>query len=129
MKYTAKDIKVDGARDDWILMAYNEEYDVYVYQLEKCLYWLVGNEYDASIIYHLYTTEPDNLPENRKQYGFDNRGVSIDSGKELTETKDCGKYKIFTDIIPTDYFVTAIAVGMNKGQDVFWEEFFRPNRF
>ena len=34
-----------------------------------------------------------------------------------------------TRIIPTDYFITAIAVGMNKGPDILWREYFRPNRF
>lgn len=109
-------------------MAYNAEYNAYVYQVGKRLYWLIGEDFDASVIYHLYTTEPDKLPEDRQQYGFDNRGFRNGSEKELTKTMNCGRYRVFTDIIPSEYKVTAIAVGMNKGPDVYWREYFRPLR-
>lgn len=113
--------------DTGILIVYNAEYETYVYQVENRLYWLVGQDFDASIIYHLYTEEPDNLPANRQQYGFDNRGFRIGSEKDLTGTMNCGSYRVFSDIIPSEYSVTAIAVGMNKGPDVFWREYFRPS--
>lgn len=115
--------------DKGILKVYNADYDVYVYQVDNRLYWLIGADFDASIIYHLYTEEKENLPEDRQQYGFDNRGFRIGSEKDLTEMVNCGKYRVFSDIIPTDYKVTAIAVGMNKGPDIYWREYFRPNRF
>ena len=115
--------------DKGILKFYDADYDVYVYQVDDRLYWLIGVEFDASIIYHLYTEEKESLPEDRQQYGFDNRGFRIGSEKDLTETMNCGKYKVFSDIIPTDYYVTAIAVGMNKGPDIYWREYFRPNRY
>lgn len=124
---TATDIEF--LLDKGILKIYDTDYDVYVYQVDDRLYWLIGADFDASIIYHLYTTEPENLPEDRQQYGFDNRGFRIGSEKDLTETMNCGKYRVFSDIIPTDYKVTAIAVGMNKGPDIYWREYFRPNRF
>ena len=113
--------------DTGVLKEYNAYYDTYVYQVNNCLYWLIGKDFDASIIYHLYTEERENLPENRIQYGFDNRGFRIGSEKELTGTMNCGKYRVFSDIIPSEYSVTAIAVGMNKGPDVFWREYFRPS--
>lgn len=109
-------------------MAYNAEYNAYVYQVGRRLYWLIGEDFDASVIYHLYTAEPDKLPEDRQQYGFDNRGFRNGSEKELTKTMNCGRYRVFTDIIPSEYKVTAIAVGMNKGPDVYWREYFRPLR-
>lgn len=111
------------------LKAYNPEYDVFIYQLGDRLYWLIGRDSEASIIYHLYTDEPENLPENRKQYGFDNRGFRFGSNKEITETMNCGEYRVFSDIIPLEYHVSAIMVGMNKGSEVLWKYFFRPNRF
>lgn len=115
--------------DKGILKVFDADYDVYVYQVDDRLYWLIGADFDASIIYHLYTEEKENLPEDRQQYGFDNRGFRIGSEKDLTETMNCGKYRVFSDIITTDYKVTAIAVGMNKGPDIYWREYFRPNRF
>ncbi len=115
--------------DPATLKVYNPEHDVYVYQLGDRLYWLIGKDSEASIIYHLYTDELENLPENRKQYGFDNRGFRFGSNKEITETMNCGQYRVFSDIIPPEYHVSAIMVGMNKGQDVLWKQFFRPTRF
>lgn len=112
--------------ENGVLKVYNEDYDVFVYQVEDRLYWLIGTDFDASVIYHLYTTEPENLPEDRQQYGFDNRGFRIGSEKDLTEVMDCEKYRVFSDIIPSEYYVTAIAVGMNKGPDILWREYFRP---
>lgn len=111
--------------DTGVLKVYNSDYDAYVYQVDNHLFWLIGADFDASIIYHLYTEETENLPENRIQYGFDNRSLWIGSEKDLTSTMNCGKYRIFSDIIPTEYKITAVAVGMNKGPDVFWREFFR----
>ena len=111
------------------LKAYNTKYDMYVYQVRDVLYWLIGEDFDASIIYHLNTNEPENLPEDRQQYGFDNRGFRIGSEKELTKTLRCGRYRVFSDIIPSEYYITAIAIGMNKGPEIIWREYFRPNRF
>ncbi len=112
-----------------ILKLYNSDYDVYVYQVDDRLYWLIGKDFDASIIYHLYTEETEHLPEDRKQYGFDNRGFKAGSEKDLTDSLNCGKYRVFTDIIPTEYTVSAITVGMNKGPDVLWKEQFRVNQY
>lgn len=115
--------------DSATLKVYNPEHDVFVYQLGDRLYWLIGKDSESNIIYHLYTDEPENLPDNRKQYGFDNRGFRFGSNKEITETMNCGQYRVFSDIIPSEYHVSAIMVGMNKGSDVLWKQFFRPNRF
>ena len=120
---------LDSLVQNGVLKVYEEDYDAFVYELDNRLYWIIGTDFDASIIYHLYTTEPENLPENRQRYGFDNRGFRIGSDKDLTETMNCGKYKVFSDIIPTEYYVTAIAVGMDTGADILWREYFRPNRF
>ena len=111
------------------LKAFEPEYDVYVYQVGNRLYWLIGKDFDANLIYHLHTSESENLPENRKQYGFDNRFLPLDGDKELTKTMNCGKYRVFSDIIPQEYYVTAVMVGMNKGPNILWNQYFRPNRF
>ena len=111
------------------LKAYEPRYDVYVYQVDNRMYWLIGKDFDANLIYHLHTSEPENLPENRKQYGFDNRFLPLDGEKELTSSMNCGKYRVFSDIIPQEYYVTAVMVGMNKGPNILWNQYFRPNRF
>lgn len=114
--------------DGGVIKIYNAEYDTYVYQVDNRLYWIIGTDFDASIIYHLYTEQKENLPEERRQYGFDNRGFRIGSDKELTGTINCGAYRVFSDIIPSEYNVTAIAIGMNKGPNILWKEYFRPDR-
>ena len=111
--------------EEGVLKEYNPDYDLYIYQLRDRLYWLIGESFDASIIYQIYTDEPDMLPEERQKYGFDNRGFRIGSEKELTETMDCGKYRVFSDIIPKQYHISAVMVGMNRGADVIWKDYFR----
>lgn len=111
------------------LKAYEPKYDAFIYQVDKKLYWLIGEKFDASLIYHLYTDKTEKLPKNRIQYGFDNRSFGIGSKKEVTDMYNCGKYRVFIDIIPEEYYVTAIMVGMNKGSELFWEQYFRVNRF
>ena len=124
------DTDLEFLLDTGILKVYNAEYDVYVYQVENRLYWIIGKtDFNTSVIYHLYTEEPENLPVERQQYGFDNRGFSIGSDKDLTGTINCGRYRVYSDIIPTDYSITAIAVGMNKGSDIIWKECFRADTF
>ena len=111
--------------EEGVLKEYNPDYDLYIYQLRDRLYWLIGESFDADIIYQIYTDEPDMLPEERQKYGFDNRGFRIGSEKELTETMDCGKYRVFSDIIPKQYHISAVMVGMNRGADVIWKDYFR----
>ena len=110
---------------DGVLKEYNPDYDLYVYQYVDRLYWLIGESFDASIIYQLYTDEPDMLPEERQKYGFDNRGFRIGSEKELTESMNCGKYRVFSDIIPKQYHISAVLIGMNKETAVLWKDWFR----
>lgn len=120
---------LENVIENGVLKIYNEEYDVFVYQVKDRLYWIIGTDFDASIIYHLYTDDKEKLPEKRIKNGFDNRGFRIGSEKDITESMNCRGYRVFSDIIPTEYYVTAIAVGMNRGPDVLWRQFFRPNRF
>lgn len=111
--------------EEGVLKEYNPDYDLYIYQLRDRLYWLIGESFDADIIYQIYTNEPYMLPNERQKYGFDNRGFKIGSEKELTETMNCGKYRVFSDIIPNQYHISAVMVGMSRGADVIWKDYFR----
>ena len=108
-----------------ILKGYNPNYDFYIYQLGDRFYWLIGESFDASIIYQIYTDEPDMLPEERQKYGFENKGFRIGSEKDLTETMNCGKYRVFSDIIPRQYHISAVLIGMNKERAILWKDCFR----
>ena len=106
------------------LRAHSGEYDTYVYQQGGRLIWLIGYDIEPTteIIYHLYTDEPKKLPENRVQYGFDNRGFR--PGGE-NEREKMGSYRVFEKEIPTEYNVTYIVVGFNPGDGVVWSQAFR----
>ena len=51
------------------LKVYEPKYEVYIYQYDGKLYWLIGTPIDkkTEIIFHLHTNEPDKLPEHRKK--------------------------------------------------------------
>lgn len=116
---------ISGQPENAVLKAWNEEYDTLVYQDGNRLIWLIGSEINRNteIIYHLHTNEPEKLPEERVQYKFDNRGFRVGTDKEI---ESIGHYRVFEDIIPTDYNVTAIVVGFNTEGTITWMESFRP---
>lgn len=111
-----------------LLKAYNAEHEVYVYQVEDELYWLIGTEIDENteIIYHLHTNEPDILPKERIRYGFDNLGFRSGTGEELVNIDD--HYRVFVADIPTEYLITAITVGFSTNRTVEWMDYFRISR-
>lgn len=109
------------------LKACAPDYDVYVYQFQNRLYWLIGSAIDkrTEIIFHLHTNEPENLPAHRKKYGFDNRGFRAGAKNEITKKMRCGKYRVFVRDIPEEYNVTAVTVGFNTGGTIQWARCFR----
>lgn len=106
------------------LKAYSPEWDIYVYQSGEQLIWLFGSKVGArdELICQPQTNEPELLPENRRQYGFDNLGFRA----EKVEEEPDGGYRRFVRTIPSEYPVTAIVVGLNTGGDVVWSSAFRP---
>ena len=114
-----------------IQKAYSKDFDTYVYQDGNRLIWLIGSDLDnnTEIIYHLYTNEVDKLPQNRRQYQFDNQGFRGGRDNELTGVMECGKYRVFEKDIPSEYNVTAICVGFNiDGGATEWEDYFRMSK-
>ena len=108
-----------------ILLAYDPEYDVYVYQCRNKMHWLIGKEIDESteIIYLLFTDEVSKLPENRMIYGFENLGFYMGGSNQKV---DVGRYKHFETVIPDLYHVTAIRVGFNtEDNQILWSQFIR----
>ena len=112
------------------LKAYDADHDVYIYQFEGKLYWLIGSPIDkrTEIIFHLHTNEPDKLPEHRKKYKFDNRGFRAGGNNELTRQMRCGKYRAFVREIPAEYNITAVWVGFNTGGKITWSRWFRVKK-
>ena len=114
--------RLEGA----VLKAASAVYDVLVYQREQELIWLIGYDIDDSteIIYHIDTNEPEKLPENRKQYGFDNLGFRATSN----ETEGINHYRVFVREIPEEYNITGITVGFNVHEKITWSKRFRVSK-
>ena len=115
-----------------ILKAYDPHHEVYVYQYQQRLYWLIGTplENSVGIVFLLFTNEPDRLPEKRKQYGFDNRWFMGGGKYELTKTMRCGRYRVFMRKIPKEYHVTVVRTGLYKykEKEFLWSGYFRVEK-
>lgn len=118
--------EVDDLVHGALLKAYNPDYEVYVYQYPDKMLWLIGKEIpeNTEIIYHLYTNEPEKLPEARWKYQSDNLGFMVDN----VGGKQAGRYRAFEAPLPTEYPITAIGVGYSTHGIVSWKEYFRPSK-
>ncbi len=114
-----KDTRIDGA----VLKAYSSIFDTYVYEKAGYLIWLIGYDIDNSteIIYHINSNEPEKLPENRKQYGFDNLGFHATKN----ETESIGHYRVFVKALPKDYKITGVTIGFSTKGKITWSHRFR----
>lgn len=124
--------ETQGTDLDWlvktgILKTYVPENEVYVYQFNNVLYWLIGHPVDkrTEIIFHLHTNEPEKLPEHRKKYKFDNLGFRPGGKTEITNTMRCGKYRVFEKSLPSEYNITSVTVGFNTDGKITWTRSFR----
>lgn len=113
------------------LKAYEPAYEVFVYQFQDKFYWLIGTDIDENteIICHLYTEEPEKLPEKRIQYGTDNIGFHAGGKNEITNSMRCGRYRVFVREIPADYTVTLVRVGFRTDDKISWTAYFRLKPF
>ena len=128
LEYVTGEVPViKGLPEPAVLKAWNEEYDTFVYEDDGRLLWLIGTEIDKNteVIYHIYTTQPELLPENRIQYGFDNRGFRVGTERVGNELEPIDYYRVFEREIPQDYSVTAVVVGFNTDGTITWNDSFR----
>lgn len=124
VEYVEGDVpEPDGAvlPPDAVLKAYAKEWDCYVYQSGTELIWLIGPDVppEAELIYHIRTSRPELLPEQRVRYGFDNRGFHASDA-------EAGGYRRATRPVPSEYPVSSITVGLNVNKSVVWQSAFRP---
>ncbi len=112
---------------DGMLQVYEPVYNVYVYQLDHKLYWLIGTPLDkrTTVLCYVHTNEPEKLPEKVRKYKRVNLNFRAGSKNEITRTMRCGKYRVFVRDIPTEYHVTAVRTGFYENRKVTWDRYFR----
>lgn len=113
------DIKSDLLKevfDKGYLCFYNKDIGLYLYQYNRKLYWIAKDDFEFEqsgntfIIFRLYTTQVDKLPEKRIKHKFDN----LDFIFEQYEFKDeiTTPYRVAIREIPQDYIITNVKVGV-----------------
>lgn len=117
-----EDPRLEGA----VMKAFSPDFDTYVFEKDGTLIWLIGYDIDdhTEIIYHITTDEPEKLPENRKIYGFDNRGFRATG----FEREPLGRYRFFQKDLPDSYNITGVKVGLQSHGTVKWLHSFRVEK-
>lgn len=93
-----------------------------VYQSGNSLYWTVKNMASERIFVHIYTNQPERLPQKRQPYGFDNLDFRFDAH----EIESVDGRRTACRELPDEYPIAYIETGMFDGDGVIWSERFRP---
>lgn len=93
-----------------------------IYQNENSLYWMVKEMASERIFVHIYTNQPESLPQKRQKYGFDN----LDFRFEACEIGTINGRRIACRELPVGYPIAYIQTGMYHANGVVWMERFRP---
>lgn len=113
-----------------VLCFYQKEEGIYVYQYEGKLYWIATDDFkfeeneETYIIYHLYTSQVDKLPERRIQHKFDNLDFNFENYEYMDE--NTAPYRVAIRDIPEEYAITFIKTGVynRENKKSYW-----TNRF
>ena len=95
-----------------------------VYQSGNCLYWAVKDMASEKIFVHIYTNQPERLPQKRQMHGFDN----LDFRFEACEIGIINGKRTACQELPERYSIAYIQTGMFDANGVIWLERFRPYR-
>lgn len=104
------DINLEKWYDHTNLKAIIPEYDTFIYQSDNKLVWLIGVplEDSTTIIYHIHTDQPELLPNDRVEYGYNNGDFYTN---DKSERKSIGKYRVYEKKLPDKYHITHIGTG------------------
>ena len=110
-----------------ICIASRPDYHCDVYQYGWQLYWIVDEEFDFKeggtyMQYQLATTQFDRLPNYRTDNGWywSNIGGQFESF-EITDTMDCGRYRVSRRDIPNGFSISAFEVGYYEDGQWIWQ--------
>lgn len=105
------------------IRGYDSNKQIWIYNYTNRLYVIIGNdlyedwEGKIDVPYHLWTTQNDKLPENRKEYGYDNKDF-IFSSKEIRISSS--NYHVAVVDIPREYPITNIRMGIYDSKENKW---------
>ena len=119
-------------KDGYCLVDY-PEYHIYVYQYDWKLYFIADEQFyfeedgTTCIQYQIDTTQYNKLPAYRIEKGNYWSNIGADFEKyEITNSINCGKYRVCVRDIPRDYSVTRIVVGYYSENEWIWQKSFMP---
>lgn len=107
------------------LCFYKKDIGLYLYQYNGKLYWVASRDFNFNengltyIIYHIFTSQYDKLPEDRINYK-DNLDFYFED-YEITE-EDTTTYRVTVHDIPSEYAITYITTGVfdNVNDSPLW---------
>lgn len=112
-------------------LCFNEkDLGVFVYQYNDKLFWITDKDFNFEadgmtyIIYHLYTSQIDKLPEKRIQHSFDNLDFYFEEYEYTDE--NTAPYRVAIRDIPDTYPITYINTGVydTDNKQVRWRKQF-----
>lgn len=117
------DIEIETVVSEGKICGYDIEKQIWVYQYKEKLFLILGSELykkwegNLEVPYHLWTTQNNKLPDNRKQNGYDNRDF-VFANKEIHISSD--EYHVAVTSIPQEYPITNIRLGIFDSQKNEW---------
>lgn len=111
-----------------VLKSCSPGFDTFIFQLDNKLYWIIGHNLKPKdeIMYHLYSTRREYLPQRRIQHGNDNRGFYIGTKYEKGLY---GHYRLFEQVLPKEYPVSKVVVGLMIDHRITRFKEFMPSKY
>lgn len=106
------------------LCFYNKEVGMYVYQHGGKLYWIATEDFKFDengktyIPYQIFTSQMENLPEHRIQFGYDMQSFYFENNEYNDESVE--PYRVAVRDIPTEYSISYIRTGVYNLDDSKW---------
>lgn len=112
------------------LYVYQKDAGMYVYLYENKLYWIASTDFEFNkevltyIPVHIFTTQYNNLPDERIEHKYDNLSFYFER-KEINDNK-MAPFRVAVCDVPQDYAITYIKTGVyDRGTKIWlWEKLF-----
>lgn len=124
------DTDLDKIVNEGIRLVSRPDYGCYIFQLGDELYWIADENFifskDEKTIVQLkmYTTQiENNAIDSRGKNVYEITSPDYFESHEITDSMNCGKYRVSVRVIPKDHSVTSVETGYYDGGWIWREEF------